>query len=127
MERTNTKFKQQFERFWEPQKAAPRPLCFLSDPKLFRLVLKSRIFSLTADLIFQFFVGEAWGERRIIFCMFKGHQNYESIMLSFFLYFQYYTAARAAAAPPREPPWRRRPSRPRRRLRFFGFAACQTH
>ena len=35
--------------------------------------------SLTADLIFQFFVGEAWGERRIIFCMFKEHQNYDSI------------------------------------------------
>ena len=49
----------------------------LSDPKLFRLVLYSRIFSLTADLIFQFFVGEAWGERRIIFWKFKEHQNYD--------------------------------------------------
>ena len=35
--------KQQFEEIWEPKAAAP--LCmFFSDPKLFRLVLKSRIF-----------------------------------------------------------------------------------
>ena len=72
-QRKSTRFKQQFEEFWE---LAPRPLCFLSDPKLFRLVLKSRIFSLTADLIFQFFVGEAWGERRIIFWKFKENQNF---------------------------------------------------
>ena len=39
-------------------------------------MLKSRIFSLTADLIFQFFVGEAWGERRIIFWKFKENQNF---------------------------------------------------
>ena len=38
-------------------------------------MLKSRIFSLTADLIFQFFVGEAWGERRIMFCKLKGNQD----------------------------------------------------
>ena len=57
-------------------KGGPAPLCFLSDPKLFRLVLKSRIFSLTADLIFQFFVGEAWGERRIIFWKFKESRNF---------------------------------------------------
>ena len=43
--------------------------------KLFRLVLKSRICSLTADLIFQFFVVEAWGERRILFWKFKGNQD----------------------------------------------------
>ena len=39
--------------------------------------LKSRIFSLTADLIFQFFVGEAWGERRIMFGKFKENHNFE--------------------------------------------------
>mgnify|MGYP005692539343 CR=1 FL=1 len=37
---------------------------------------KARIFSLTADLIFQFFVGEAWGERRIIFWKFKENKNF---------------------------------------------------
>ena len=52
------------------------PLCFLLLPKFFRLLLKSRIFSLTAYLIFQFFVGEAWGERRIIFWKFKENQNF---------------------------------------------------
>ena len=55
----------------------PAPLCFLWLPKFFELLLKSRISSLTADLIFQFFVGEAWGERRIIFWKFKEHQNYD--------------------------------------------------
>ena len=58
---TNTRLKQQFEEFWEPKDykggrgaLAPRPLCgFFSDPKLFRLVLKSRICSWkTTDLIF---------------------------------------------------------------------------
>ena len=39
-------------------------------------MLKSRIFSLTADLIFQFFVGEAWGERRILFWKFKENLNF---------------------------------------------------
>ena len=43
--------------------------------KLLELLLKSRIFSLTADLIFQFFVGEAWGERRFMFWRFKGNQD----------------------------------------------------
>ena len=28
------------------------------------------------DSIFQFFVGEAWGERRIIFWKFKENQNF---------------------------------------------------
>ena len=35
----------------------------MSLSNFFELLLRSRIFSLTADLIFQFFVGEAWGER----------------------------------------------------------------
>ena len=43
--------------------------------KFFELLLKSRIVSLTADLIVQFFVGEAWGERRIMFWKFKGNQD----------------------------------------------------
>ena len=47
-------------------------------------LLKSRILSLTADLIFQFFVGEAWGERRIIFWKFKENQNF--VFLDMFLY-----------------------------------------
>ena len=37
-------------------------------------------FSLTADLIFQFFVGEAWGERRIIFRKFKENQNFAFLL-----------------------------------------------
>ena len=49
---TNTRLKQQFEKNGSPKKhkggrgaLAPRPpLCFFSDPKLFRLVLKSRIY-----------------------------------------------------------------------------------
>ena len=55
-------------------------------PKFFELLLKSRIFSLTADLIFQFFVGEAWGERRIIFWKFKEHQNYDLCLYVLFLH-----------------------------------------
>ena len=54
---------------------APPPFVGILSHKLFRLVLKSRICSLTADLIFQFFVGEAWGERRIMFWKFKGNQD----------------------------------------------------
>ena len=53
-QRKNTRFKQTFEDSIETY-------------KLFSVLLNSRIFSLTADLIFQFFVGEAWGERRIMF------------------------------------------------------------
>ena len=56
---------------------APRPPLQVSLSEFFELLLKYRIFSLTADLIFQFFVGEAWGERRIIFWKFKEHQNYD--------------------------------------------------
>ena len=59
----------------------PAPLCFLWLPKFFELLLKSRIFSLTADLIFQFFVGEAWGERRIIFWKFKENQNFVFLVI----------------------------------------------
>ena len=55
--------------------SAPPPFVGILSDKLFRLVLESRIFSLTADLIFQFFVGEAWGERRIMFWKFKGNQD----------------------------------------------------
>jgi hypothetical protein len=51
---------------------------------LFRLVVKSGICSLTADLIFQFFVGEAWGEGRVIFWKFKEDQYFE-----FFFVFVY--------------------------------------
>ena len=51
------------------------PFVGLLSHKLFRLVLKSRICSLTADSIFQFFVGEAWGERRIMFWTLKGHHS----------------------------------------------------
>ena len=77
-QRKNTSFKHQSEQFWVAQKTKrPAPLCSLWLPKFFELLIKSRIFSLTADLIFQFFVGEAWGERRIIFWKFKEHQNYD--------------------------------------------------
>ena len=44
--------------------------------EFFELLLKSCIFSSTADLIFQFFVGEAWGERRIMFWKFNGKQHF---------------------------------------------------
>ena len=47
-------------------------------------LLKSRICSLTADLIFQFFVGEAWGERWIMCWKFKGNQH---LVFSMILYF----------------------------------------
>ena len=62
--------------------SVPRPPLSLS--KLFELLLKPRIFSSTADLIFQFFVGEAWGERRIMFWKFKGNQ--QSIRSYFYIY-----------------------------------------
>ena len=61
--------------------SAPSPFVGLLSHKLFRLVLKSRIFSLTADLIFQFFVGEAWGERRIMFWKFNGNQHLYFLIL----------------------------------------------
>ena len=49
-------------------------------------MLESHICSLTANSIFQFFVGEAWGERRIIFCMFKEHQSYDLCLYVFFMF-----------------------------------------
>ena len=59
----------------------------MSLSKFFELLLKSRIFSLTADLIFQFFVGEAWGERRIIFWKFKENQNFV-FLVAFYVFSQ---------------------------------------
>ena len=56
------------------RRAGPAPPLYL---KLIELLLKSRIFSLTAELIFPFFVGQAWGERRTIFWKLKEHQNYD--------------------------------------------------
>ena len=82
-QRKNTRFKHQSEQFWVAQKTkgrgavgAPPPFVFCCS-HFFELLLKSCICSLTADLIFQFFVGEAWGERRIILWKYKEHQNYD--------------------------------------------------
>ena len=76
----NTRLKHQSEQFWaaqKPTKGRPPLPVFVALTKFFELMLKSRNFSLTADLIFQFFVGEAWGDRRIIFWKFKEHQNHD--------------------------------------------------
>ena len=59
----------------------PLPFVGLLSHHLFRLVLKSCICSLTADVIVQFVVGEAWGERRIMFWTFKANQHFVFLQL----------------------------------------------
>jgi len=50
-------------------------------------VLKSRIVSLTADLIFQFFVGEAWANDELYFGSLRNINMYIVFTSSFFPYF----------------------------------------
>ena len=65
-----------FERDTYKGAKAPRPpLQVFSLTNCSDWCLNLVFVSLTADLIFQFFVGEAWGERRIMFWKFKGNQD----------------------------------------------------
>ena len=86
-QRKNTRFKHQSDSFQREREGAPGRAPLSLSLKLIELLLKSRIFSLTAELIFQLFVGEAWGEQRIIFWKFKEHQKYELFfMFSMFVH-----------------------------------------
>ena len=115
--------KQQFEEFWERHLqrgagrfSAPPPFVGILSHKLFRLVLKSRIFSLTADLIFQFFVGEAWGERRIIFWKFKENQNFVFLLCLHVCELLYIVSFVVKSPSGGKNPWKTAPANPRMSL-----------
>ena len=88
----------------------------MSLSKFFELLLKSRIFSLTADLIFQFFVGEAWGERRIIFWKFKENQNFVFLLCLHVCELLYIVSFVVKSPSGGKNPWKTAPANPRRSL-----------